>query len=151
MPFVRISLKGRRSEKERQSIGDCVHRAWASLREPFCRDRGAVPRLRGRWERRDTISNVLSLSALCISRLRTKRSDLAKGRHAGTSQTSSKSVNDRAQRVGGSCTHRSLCSPRPRKRGSAPRLGRRKLGGTRAFYEIVSILLEFALFRPMHT
>ena len=27
MPFVRISLKGRRSEKERQSIGDCVHRA----------------------------------------------------------------------------------------------------------------------------
>jgi 4-oxalocrotonate tautomerase len=27
MPFVRISLKGSRSEKERQSIGDCVHRA----------------------------------------------------------------------------------------------------------------------------
>jgi 4-oxalocrotonate tautomerase len=27
MPFVRISLKGNRSEKERQSIGDCVHRA----------------------------------------------------------------------------------------------------------------------------
>jgi 4-oxalocrotonate tautomerase len=27
MPFVRISLKGRRSEKERQSIGDCVHSA----------------------------------------------------------------------------------------------------------------------------
>jgi phenylpyruvate tautomerase PptA (4-oxalocrotonate tautomerase family) len=27
MPFVRISLKGSRSEKERQNIGDCVHRA----------------------------------------------------------------------------------------------------------------------------
>src|SRR5258707_3783305 len=27
MPFVRISLKDNRSEKERQSIGDCVHRA----------------------------------------------------------------------------------------------------------------------------
>ena len=27
MPFVRISLKGNRSEKERLSIGDCVHRA----------------------------------------------------------------------------------------------------------------------------
>jgi 4-oxalocrotonate tautomerase len=27
MPFVRTSLKGSRSEKERQSIGDCVHRA----------------------------------------------------------------------------------------------------------------------------
>jgi 4-oxalocrotonate tautomerase len=27
MPFVRISLKGSRSEKEGQSIGDCVHRA----------------------------------------------------------------------------------------------------------------------------
>ena len=27
MPFVRISLKGSRSEKERLSIGDCVHRA----------------------------------------------------------------------------------------------------------------------------
>jgi 4-oxalocrotonate tautomerase len=27
MPFVRISLTGSRSEKERQSIGDCVHRA----------------------------------------------------------------------------------------------------------------------------
>jgi phenylpyruvate tautomerase PptA (4-oxalocrotonate tautomerase family) len=27
MPFVRISLKGSRSEKERKSIGDCVHRA----------------------------------------------------------------------------------------------------------------------------
>ncbi len=27
MPFVRISLKGSRSEKERQSIGDCIHRA----------------------------------------------------------------------------------------------------------------------------
>jgi 4-oxalocrotonate tautomerase len=27
MPFVRISLKGSRSEKARLSIGDCVHRA----------------------------------------------------------------------------------------------------------------------------
>jgi len=27
MPFVRISLKDNRSEKVRQSIGDCVHRA----------------------------------------------------------------------------------------------------------------------------
>ena len=27
MPFVRISLKGSRSEKERQNVGDCVHRA----------------------------------------------------------------------------------------------------------------------------
>jgi 4-oxalocrotonate tautomerase len=27
MPFVSISLKGNRSEKERLSIGDCVHRA----------------------------------------------------------------------------------------------------------------------------
>jgi 4-oxalocrotonate tautomerase len=27
MPFVRISVKGSRSEKERQSIGDCIHRA----------------------------------------------------------------------------------------------------------------------------
>jgi hypothetical protein len=27
MPFVRITLKGNRSEKERLSIGDCVHRA----------------------------------------------------------------------------------------------------------------------------
>lgn len=27
MPFVRISLKGNRSEKERLSISDCVHRA----------------------------------------------------------------------------------------------------------------------------
>ena len=27
MPFVRISLKGNRSEKERLSIGDCIHRA----------------------------------------------------------------------------------------------------------------------------
>jgi 4-oxalocrotonate tautomerase len=27
MPFVRISLKASHSEKERQSIGDCVHRA----------------------------------------------------------------------------------------------------------------------------
>jgi 4-oxalocrotonate tautomerase len=27
MPFIRISLKGSRSEKERQSIGDSVHRA----------------------------------------------------------------------------------------------------------------------------
>src|SRR5258708_38402301 len=27
MAVVRISLKGNRSEKERQSIGDCVHRA----------------------------------------------------------------------------------------------------------------------------
>ncbi len=27
MPFVRISLKDNRTEKERQSIGDCVHRA----------------------------------------------------------------------------------------------------------------------------
>src|ERR1700757_2352437 len=31
MPFVRISLKGSRSEKERQSIGDCVHRAKKAL------------------------------------------------------------------------------------------------------------------------
>lgn len=27
MPFIRISLKGSHSEKERQRIGDCVHRA----------------------------------------------------------------------------------------------------------------------------
>lgn len=27
MPFIRISLKGSQSEKERQRIGDCVHRA----------------------------------------------------------------------------------------------------------------------------
>ena len=27
MPFVRISLKGSRSEKERQGIADCIHRA----------------------------------------------------------------------------------------------------------------------------
>jgi phenylpyruvate tautomerase PptA (4-oxalocrotonate tautomerase family) len=31
MPFVRISLKGSRSEKERQSIGDCIHRAKKAL------------------------------------------------------------------------------------------------------------------------
>jgi 4-oxalocrotonate tautomerase len=27
MPFIRISLKGNHTEKERQGIGDCVHRA----------------------------------------------------------------------------------------------------------------------------
>ena len=31
MPFVRISLKGSRSVKERQSIGDCVHRAMVNV------------------------------------------------------------------------------------------------------------------------
>jgi hypothetical protein len=87
-----------------------------------CSSLGALPRLRGRGEQGDIVTPALASSTLCIALTRTgPRPDLV-SKTCSNLGSSSRSVHDKAQNSEGPLCDESPCSPRPRKRGSAPRL-----------------------------
>jgi hypothetical protein len=82
------------------------------------RNRGALPRLRGRGAQRDIIDHCLTLSTLCIALIgELRRVPFLRGR-----QSQPRSADDRAQHGQGLYGTTPPRLPRPRKRGNAPRV-----------------------------
>jgi hypothetical protein len=87
------------------------------------RNRGALPRLRGRGERRSIVTYGIQLSKLCIVPTEVlQRCLILRARRPRDLAPSSRSADNRAQDGARRYIVMSLRSPRPRKRGSAPRL-----------------------------
>ena len=87
----------------------------------FGRNRGALPRLRGRGERRSAVTYAFQLSKLCIVPIGVlQRYLILPARRSGNSAPSSRSADNRARDGIRRYLIRFLRSPRPRKRDSAP-------------------------------
>ena len=97
------------------------------------RNRGALPRLRGRGERRRVVTRTIRRPTLCIAPSGNPLPDpILQARHLRVSVVASRSVADRVQPDARGYGRTFPCSLRPRKRGSAPRF--------RAAFSLVEVL-----------
>jgi hypothetical protein len=79
--------------------------------------------LRGRGEQRRIITRAIRRSTLCIAPIEdVQRDAISRARLAPSSPNSSQPVDDRAHYDEGLYLLKFPCSPRPRKRGNAPRI-----------------------------
>jgi hypothetical protein len=84
---------------------------------------GALPRLRGRGERRPIVTRAIRWSTLCIAPIEDlERDAISRAGLARTLPDTSHLADDRAQHGAGLHLRTFPCSPRPRKRGNAPRI-----------------------------
>ena len=97
------------------------------------RNRGALPRLRGRGERRRVVTRTIRRPTLCIAPSGNPLPDpILQARHLRVSVVAPRSVADRVQHDARRYGRIFPCSPRPCKRGSAPR--------SRAAFSLVEVL-----------